>query len=205
MEAPHKAILARAERLAIDAAVERKKQNHVYAGNLEASAFHLRGEALAAKEKEDRSTIMASPIRFTMVREPSRGGATLSKLFLGTEFICDVLEDQVREIPGRPVSEWKVHGATAIPAGTYEIELRQSGRFGPDTMTLLDVPGFQYIRVHSGNYSEDTEGCLLPGVRNSPTTVGQSKVTLARMKAIVVPAIRAGTKVTIQIVPAKEG
>lgn len=92
-------------------------------------------------------------IHFTMLREPSQGGATLSKLFLGLDFLCDVLEDEVREIPGKPVSEWKIKGHTAIPAGTYEIEARQSGHFGPDTLTLLDVPGFQYIRIHAGNYA----------------------------------------------------
>lgn len=142
-------------------------------------------------------------IHFTMFRETSKGGATLSKLFLGLDYICDVLEDQVREVPGVPVSEWKVPGATAIPAGTYEIELRQSGHFGPDTMTLLDVPGYQYIRIHGGNTIGDTDGCLLPGIRNSVTTVAQSRVNLERLKAIVVPAIREGKKVEIEIIPAQ--
>lgn len=108
----------------------------------------------------------------------------------------------MREVPGVPVSEWKIKGATAIPAGTYEIELRQSARFGPDTMTLLDVPGYQYIRIHAGNTSADTEGCLLPGIRNSLVTVGHSRNNLAKLKAIVVPAIRTGQKVTIEIIPA---
>ena len=126
----------------------------------------------------------------------------MSRLFLGLDFLCDVLEDEVREIPGVPVSEWKIKEHTAIPSGTYEIALRQSGRFGPDTMTLLDVPGFQYIRIHGGNTIGDTEGCLLPGMRNSLVTVGQSRVNLERLKAVVVPAIRAGQKVTIEIIPA---
>lgn len=141
-------------------------------------------------------------IHFTMFREASQGGATISRLFLGFDYICDILEDEVREIPGVPVSEWKIKGATAIPAGTYEIELRQSARFGPDTMTLLAVPGYEYIRVHAGNRADDTEGCLLPGVRNSLVTVGHSRDNLAKLKAIVVPAIRAGQKVTIEIIPA---
>lgn len=141
-------------------------------------------------------------IHLTLFREASQGGATISRLFLGLDFICDILEDEVREIPGVPVSEWKIKGATAIPAGTYEIELRQSARFGPDTMTLLDVPGYEYIRIHAGNVSTDTEGCLLPGMRNSLVTVGHSRDNLAKLKAIAVPAIRAGQKVTIEIIPA---
>jgi hypothetical protein len=35
-------------------------------------------------------------------------------------------EDEIREIPGRPVAEWKVHGKTAIPAGRYRITLEAS-------------------------------------------------------------------------------
>lgn len=141
-------------------------------------------------------------IHFTMFRETSQGGATMSRLFLGLDYICDVLEDEVREIPGVPVSEWKIKGATAIPAGTYEIILRQSGRFGPDTMTLMNVPGYEYIRIHGGNSSADTEGCLLPGVRNSLVTVDHSRVNLAKLKAIVLPAIKAGQMVELEIIPA---
>lgn len=144
-------------------------------------------------------------IHFTMFREASQGGATISRLFLGLDFLCDVLEDEVREIPGVPVSTWKIKGATAIPSGVYEIEARQSGHFGPDTLTLLDVPGYEYIRIHGGNTIGDTEGCLLPGMRNSLITVGQSKINLQRIKDIALPAIRAGEKVTIEIIPATGG
>ena len=142
-------------------------------------------------------------VHFTMFREPSRGGATLSKLFLGLDFVCDVLEDEVREVPGAPVSDWKIKGHTAIPAGTYQVVAHQSARFGPDTLTLLDVPGYKYIRIHGGNTIGDTEGCLLPGVRNTPVTVAQSKVSLARIKAVALPALRAGRKVQIEIIPAQ--
>lgn len=146
---------------------------------------------------------MTNDIRLVMYRNPSRGGATISRLCIGSnQYLCDVLEDEVREIPGKPVSEWKIKGATAIPAGLYTIEAQQSMRFGLDTLTLLDVPGFKYIRIHGGNTIGDTEGCLLPGIKNSLVTVGQSKVSLARLKSICLPALKAGGKVTLEIIPA---
>lgn len=59
----------------------------------------------------------------------------------------------------------KVKGRTCIPVGRYEIVLDMSGKYGPDTLTLKDVPGFRYIRIHAGNDEDDTEGCILPGLR----------------------------------------
>lgn len=138
----------------------------------------------------------------TMFREPSVGGATLSKLYHGGEFLCDVLEDEVRELPGVPVADWKIHGVTAIPSGVYTIVAEHSQRFGPNTLTLKDVPGYQYIRVHGGNRAHDTEGCLLPGLRNSSATVGKSQNTLAFLKEYVLKALNAKKLVQIEIIPA---
>ena len=98
-------------------------------------------------------------MKITIQRAPSHGGATIGKLSIDGIMACYTLEDEVREVPGQPVSEWKIKGATAIPAGEYRVTLEDSGRFGPDTLTINNVPGFQYIRMHAGNTSADTEGC----------------------------------------------
>jgi hypothetical protein len=135
----------------------------------------------------------------TMFREPSMDGATLSKLFNGLDFLMDVLEDEVREKVGIPVAEWKQKTKTAIPAGKYRITLENSSRFGPDTLTLKDVEGFEYIRVHAGNTQFDTDGCLLVGERNSSNTVALSRANLVKLKALVLPKIKAGEEVWIEI------
>lgn len=110
--------------------------------------------------------------RLLLQREPSVNEATLGKLYDRGQFVCDILEDEIREIHGVPVAEWKVHSKTAIPAGAYKLALENSSRFGPDTLTVTGVTGFQYIRIHGGNSQFDTEGCLLPGTRNSVTKWG---------------------------------
>jgi hypothetical protein len=138
----------------------------------------------------------------TMFREPSQGGATLSKLFFGEAFICDILEDEVREIAGQPVSEWKIKGVTAIPAGVYEITLENSPRFGPSTLTVNDVPGYTGVRIHAGNKNEDTEGCLLPGTRNTSCTVVASRAALSYLRSLVVAVLNKGERVQIEIIPA---
>jgi hypothetical protein len=140
----------------------------------------------------------------TMQREPSVGGATLSKLSVDGTHVCDILEDVVREIPGTPVAQWKVFGATAIPAGRYRLTFEHSNRFGPETLTVHGVPGFVGIRVHGGNTAAHTEGCLLPGARNTKSTVAYSQIHLASLRDVVRAGLSRDGEVWIDILPALE-
>lgn len=91
---------------------------------------------------------------------------TLSRVFSGDAQlkICPyILEDRVREVADRDVAEWKIPCETAIPVGKYRVMIDMSQRFGRRMMHLLDVPGFSGVRVHAGNTSHDTEGCLITG------------------------------------------
>lgn len=140
-------------------------------------------------------------MKITVQRNPSLGNATLGRMSIDGGFVCYTLEDEVREIEGQPVSAWKIKGATAIPAGEYIVALQYSPRFGPDTLTLLNVPGFSYIRMHAGNASEDTEGCLLLGMRATDTSLigGTSRPAVQLVKAEVRAAIDRGEVVHITI------
>lgn len=123
-----------------------------------------------------------------VIREPSRAGATLGSLYLDGVRLCDTLEDEIRERPGAAVSTWKVKGQTAIPAGRYRVVLRQSPRFGRVLPWLQDVPGFEWILIHAGNKSIDTEGCLLIGLDRGAATVGRSQMALQRLMERVTAA-----------------
>ncbi len=116
--------------------------------------------------------------------------------------LCYVLEDAVREIEGRPVAEWKIHGKTAIPAGDYQITLENSPRFGPDTLTVSGVPGFVGVRMHAGNTEADTEGCPLLGMEVTPTGImgGTSRPAVSLIKVLVQQAIREGETVWMRVV-----
>ncbi len=140
-------------------------------------------------------------MKLTLQRRPSLGGATIGKLYIDGVCACYSLEDEVREIEGVPVSEWKIKGATAIPSGQYRVTLEPSARFGPDTLTIHDVPGFQYIRMHAGNTSADTEGCPLLGMQATETTLigGTSRPAVALVKSAVRRAISKGEAVTIDV------
>jgi hypothetical protein len=110
-----------------------------------------------------------------LIREPTAKGATLGSLYLNREWFCWTLEDPLREVAGQPVSAWKVKGDTAIPAGRYRVRLTWSPRF-KRVLPLLDaVPGYEGIRIHTGNTAADTEGCILPGIARAPGRVLQSR------------------------------
>ena len=53
-------------------------------------------------------------------------------------------------------------GESSIPAGKYQIEKRQSDRFGSH-FHVKDVAGRSMILIHLGNYHRNTSGCILVG------------------------------------------
>ena len=119
--------------------------------------------------------------------------STISEVFVGNEYQCFFLEDPVREV--------KVPGKTAIPYGRYEIVTSFSNRFQTMLPLLLNVPNFEGVRIHPGNTPGDTEGCLLPGLRDpkAPDVVTDSR----RMFNLIFARIKTGLesgKVFIDIV-----
>jgi len=120
------------------------------------------------------------------------GNATIGDLLLDGVRKSYTLEDAVREIPGRPVSEWKIPGVTAIPTGRFEVVIDQSPLFSLRaskkagrpiqvwTPHLLQVPGYAGVRIHSGIIPAHTEGCILPGLTHPKLAnyVGGSRAAL---------------------------
>lgn len=135
---------------------------------------------------------------------------TPGTMFADGQMVCRMLEDPVRELPGTSVSTWKIPKKTAIPAthGTpYEVVLIDSPTFGPDTLAVKDVPGYDLIRIHSGQDEEHTDGCpLTAGALEREADDGSyrivggtSRPALVKLKALVVPAIKSGDRVWLHV------
>jgi hypothetical protein len=100
---------------------------------------------------------------------------TIGKLFIDGVYECDTLEDTVRE--------FKIKHETAIPKGTYKVIITMSQRFQRLLPLLVNVPGFDGIRIHPGNTKADTSGCLLVGQNKVKGMVINSRATFNRLFA----------------------
>jgi hypothetical protein len=107
-----------------------------------------------------------------------------------TERICYTLEDCLRET--------KIHGETCIPAGKYEVVFSFSNRFKKFLPLLLNVPGFEGVRIHPGNTAADTEGCILPGFERADDLVTNSRAAFSYFFASLNGAMQNG-KIFIEI------
>lgn len=129
--------------------------------------------------------------------------ATLGFLSIDKIPFCFTLEDEFRSV--------KMKKETRIPEGTYEIKFRKEGthhieymkKYGVKHYGMLEitqVPNFQYILIHIGNFEKDTEGCLLVGEgSNSNHTITESTKAYERLYPIIAAALLKNEKVTITL------
>lgn len=114
---------------------------------------------------------------------------TIGHLYIDGEYFSDTLEDTDRglssDMSEEQIKKIKVYGKTAIPKGTYKVEVTYSPKFKRYLPILLDVKGFSGIRVHSGNSAEDTLGCLLVGFNKEKGKVLNSRVTSDKLTALL--------------------
>lgn len=125
-----------------------------------------------------------------VVRETFTEDSTIGKMYINDVYHCYTLEDKVREV--------KVQNVTAIPKGRYEVIINFSNRFQQQMPLLLNVPNFEGVRIHWGNYSKDTEGCILVGSTKAVNMVGNSRAQYAKLMASLKKASK-GEKIFITI------
>ena len=112
-----------------------------------------------------------------LVRRWKSPRSTISELLVpGISIPLFALEDPVRDGP-------KIPGETAIPTGDYRMTLYWSPKFKKQVLLFHDVPGFEAIEVHSGNYPTDTRGCILPGMARGEDEVQGSRIAFALVMA----------------------
>lgn len=132
-------------------------------------------------------------------RDDFNTACTIGKLYADGIYACESLEDRVREVDGQPVASWKIKGETAIPRGRYRVVVNHSQRFGRELPQLLEVPGFEGIRIHPGNTAANTEGCILVGTERGPDSVLHSRDAFAELFTDIQGALAGGEQVWITV------
>ena len=153
-------------------------------------------------------------MKLEVLRFSSEDDSTSGLLFDITDnkrkFLAYTLEDEYRE-------EKEMH-ETRIPAGTYNVTLRTEGGFHQRYVTkygdmhkgmlwVRDVPGSEYILIHTGNTDEHTSGCLLVGdtqqqnvTKSKDGFIGASVDAYKRIYPPIADAILRGEDVEISYV-----
>ena len=124
---------------------------------------------------------------------------TFGQMYVDDAKQCETLEDPVREVEGATVTNWKVKGDTAIPRGRYRVIVNHSNRFKRDLPLLLNVPGFEGIRIHAGNTEADTEGCILVGTKRAAASILESRIAFNELFADIQEALANGEQVWITV------
>ena len=101
---------------------------------------------------------------------------TIGKLYIDGVYFSDTLEDSVRDLNKNGKfdnGEKKVYGETAIPYGTYKIDMntvspRLKGRswakpYSGKLPRLLNVPEFNGVLIHPFNKASESLGCISVG------------------------------------------
>ena len=133
-----------------------------------------------------------------------KDGYTIGRMSLNGVYFCDTLEDTDRGLNSTmsvdEILSKKRKGITAIPTGKYDVILTFSPRFKRVLPLLLNVPGYQYIRVHNGNRPDSTEGCLLVGENKAKGQVLNSRATLQKLMSALLECEKRKEKISITIV-----
>lgn len=141
-------------------------------------------------------------------------GYCIGHLEVDGKYICDTLEPYDRGLDQNfgkfKCAQMKVPGATAIPTGRYEVNMcAPSARFGAQDFykrlcsgcvpRLIDVPGFDGVLIHVGNYAKDTQGCILPGMNTVKGMVSSSKIVFSSLYNIMLKGFQRDHKLRITI------
>jgi len=114
----------------------------------------------------------------------------------GDDILIYTLEDKDRRLQQgdsvEHIKSLKVYGATAIPYGRYEVVMTYSNRFKQVMPLLLNVTGFEGVRIHSGNTADHTEGCILVGYQKDAAhnRILQSRAAIAELYMLISEAVK---------------
>ena len=138
---------------------------------------------------------------------------TIGELFINGKKFSETCEDKDRGLKSTmslgEIMAKKIYGQTAIPTGTYELKMTYSPKFanrawarkyGGKVIEIMNVKGYQGVRIHPFNTAQESLGCVAPGRNLEKGKVLQSTAYYTQLvDNYVLPALNRGEKVTLTI------
>lgn len=138
---------------------------------------------------------------------------TIGKLYIDGKFFSNSIEDKDRNLNSKMTEEQikglKVYGETAIPTGTYTIDMNTispkfkdrswAKPYGGKLPRLLNVKGFEGVLMHVGNTQKDSLGCILVGINTKKGMVTNSTEYFHKLMKELLSAKVKDEKITITI------
>ena len=159
-------------------------------------------------------------MKLRLIRTARKDKYTIGHLYMQDRqngewvFLCDTIEDRDRRLDQSMteanIAKIKVKHQTAIPTGTYDIDMTTvSGTFvkkpqykdfcGGKVPRLKYVKGFSGILIHSGTDQDSSSGCIIVGENKVVGKVINSWATFKRVYSLMKAAHNRGERITITI------
>lgn len=153
-------------------------------------------------------------MRLTLTRNWPKATYTIGRLYVDGDLFCNTLEDCDRGLDNRmteaQIRRKKVYGETAIPKGTYLVDMNTvSPKYkavawydklcGGKMPRLKAVPGFDAILLHPGSNALDTKGCILVGRNTKVGQLTESRATFEVLYTKMSIAAKRGETIVIEI------
>ena len=138
-------------------------------------------------------------MKLTLKRIALRPTYTIGKLYIDGVYFCDTIEDKVVDVDKSGKfegNEKKVYGESAIPYGIYKVIVTLSPRFKRFLPEIINVPNFDFIRIHAGNTAKDSHGCIIVGQNKEVGKVLNSRFYEQKL----VGMLKGEKNVTIEII-----
>jgi hypothetical protein len=139
---------------------------------------------------------------------------TIGQLYIDDNFICNTCEDTDRgldeDMTLQQIKSKKIPTRTAIPTGTYEIDMATvSPKYSKyayyqevcegKVPRLKNVKGFDGILIHHGENAGWSSGCILVGDNTKKGCLSNSKERFEELYKLLKEAYDKGEKIEIDI------
>lgn len=153
-------------------------------------------------------------LKLLLERRYKKNFYSIGLLYINGVLFSNTLEDRDRDLtfnmPLYEINRRKVYGETAIPRGSYRIEMTYSPKFSKRAWCakekgyspqIMNVPGFAGIRIHPLNRPEESLGCIGVGDNKAKGMILNSTARYRELlEKHLLPAFARGDTVTLQII-----